>query len=306
MNGRISFYRKDNLILAGAIVMLVGDFLFALNDAMGKWLVSTLPVGEVLLVRSIAAFVVLGPMIARRRFSELVFVERPALQVLRVIGASADVGLFYAAVASLPLADVMTFYMAGPIYVAAASHFFLGERIGWRRWLAILVGFIGVIIALKPSAAMFSLPAIFGLAGSAGFAMTLVLNRVLRATHDSTLVAWQATAALLVGAVLCLGSWRQPTSLELGGMLLLGIVASIGHLMIARSLKMAPASVLAPLQYTLLLWAFLLGFAFFGDVPEKQVVVGSLIIVTAGLFIFHRKRVVDNAEPVEAISRDGH
>jgi S-adenosylmethionine uptake transporter len=306
MSIQTSLGRKDNLILAGVLIMLAGDFLFALNDAMGKWLVTNLPVGEVLLVRSIGAFIILGPMIARQGVSTLVRVESPRLQVLRVVFSTLDVGLFYAAVAYLPLADVMTFYIAGPIYVAAASHVFLGEKIGWRRWLAIFIGFIGVVIALKPSTAMFSLPSIFGLIGSAAFAMTLVLNRVLRSTKDATLVTWQTVAAMIVGGVLSLGDWRTPSMVDLGGMLLLGIVASSGHLMITRSLKLAPASLLAPLQYTLLLWAFILGFFIFGDVPGTQVLIGSGVIVLAGLFIFHRKKVVEHAEPSEAIATDGH
>jgi S-adenosylmethionine uptake transporter len=306
MSIQASLGRKDNLVLAGILIMLAGDFLFALNDAMGKWLVTSLPVGEVLLVRSIGAFIVLGPMIARQGMSDLIHVEHPRLQLLRVVLTSMDIGLFYTAVAYLPLADVMTFYMAGPIYVAAASHIFLGERIGWRRWLAILVGFVGVVIALKPSSAMLSLPSIFGLIGSAAFAMTLVLNRVLRSTTDATLVTWQTIAILLIGAVLSLGSWRAPSMLDLGGMLLVGIVASGGHLMITRSLKLAPASLLAPLQYTLLLWAFIFGFVFFGDLPETQVLIGSIIIVLAGLFIFHRKKVVESIVPTENIATDGH
>jgi S-adenosylmethionine uptake transporter len=245
-------------------------------------------------------------MIARQGMSDLIHVEHPRLQLLRVVLTSMDIGLFYTAVAYLPLADVMTFYMAGPICVAAASHIFLGERIGWRRWLAILVGFVGVVIALKPSSAMLSLPSIFGLIGSAAFAMTLVLNRVLRSTTDATLVTWQTIAILLIGAVLSLGSWRAPSMLDLGGMLLVGIVASGGHLMITRSLKLAPASLLAPLQYTLLLWAFIFGFVFFGDLPETQVLIGSIIIVLAGLFIFHRKKVVESIVPTENIATDGH
>src|SRR6476659_6477712 len=137
-----------NLLLAGALLMLAGDFMFALNDALGKWLVASFSVGQVVLVRSVGAFIVLGPMIARQGFADLFRVERRLLQVLRVVAATGDTVLFYAAVAYLPLADVMTFYMAGPIYVAALSHLLLGEKVGWRRWLAILIGFGGVVIAL--------------------------------------------------------------------------------------------------------------------------------------------------------------
>lgn len=304
MNTRTSIL-SGNTVLAGVLLMLLGDLLFSLNDAMGKWLVSSFSVGQVLLVRSIGSFVILGPMIARQRVGALYRVERVDLQLLRVLLATADVGLFYAAVAYLPLADVMTFYMAGPIYVAALSHFVLGETIGWRRWLAVIVGFAGVVIALRPSSAMLSLPSVFGLVGSFSFALTLVLNRRLRNTSDTTLVTWQMVAALLVGIVLGIGSWRSASVVDLGGMLMLGIVACGAHLMITRSLKLAPASLLAPLQYSLLVWAIALGFVIFGDIPDAQILIGSAVIVMAGLFIFHRKNRVDGV-PADSVAADVH
>lgn len=294
-----------NLVLMGVVLMLLGDFLFALNDAMGKWLVTSFSVGQVLLIRSLGCFIILGPLIARQGPAQLFRVEQKGLQFLRVLLATLDVGLFYAAVAYLPLADVMTFYMAGPIYVAALSHFFLNERIGWRRWLAVFVGFCGVVIALRPSSAMLSLPSLFGIVGSLSFSMALVLNRYLRNTSDTTLVTWQMIAALIVGAVLSIGAWQPPSPVELGGMLALGVVASCAHLLITRSLKLAPASLLAPLQYSLLIWAIALGYLFFGDVPDLYVITGGTIIVVAGLFIFHRKNLLETV-PSEAVAPDGH
>ncbi|RVC07242.1 DMT family transporter, partial [Mesorhizobium sp. M7A.F.Ca.CA.002.15.2.1] len=135
-----------NVLLAGILLMLAGDFLFALNDAMGKWLVASFSVGQVVLIRSIGAFFVLGPMIANQGPAKLFRMERLELQLLRVVMTTLDTALFYAAVVYLPLADVMSFYMAGPIYVAALSHLLLGEKVGWRRWMAILLGFCGVLI----------------------------------------------------------------------------------------------------------------------------------------------------------------
>ena len=296
---------NGNLVLAGVLLMLLGDFLFSLNDAMGKWLVASFSVGQILVIRSLGSFIILAPMIARQGSDALFRIERPPLQLLRIVMTTTDVGLFYAAVAYLPLADVMTFYMAGPIYVAAISHFFLGERIGWRRWLAVFVGFIGVLIALRPSTAMFSWPSLFGLCGSLAFAMTLVLGRRLRQTSDATLVAWQTVGALVAGLVLSIGNWRSASTLDFAAMLALGVVAGSAHMLITRSLKLAPASLLAPLQYSLLVWAIALGFFFFGDIPDIQVFLGAAIIVLAGLFIFHRKNLTGTI-PKEAVARDGH
>jgi S-adenosylmethionine uptake transporter len=292
-----------NVLLAGILLMLAGDFMFALNDAMGKWLVASFSVGQVVFIRSIGAFIVLGPMIANQGTAKLFQMERPVLQSLRVVATTVDTALFYAAVVYLPLADVMSFYMAGPIYVAALSHFLLGEKVGWRRWAAILVGFCGVLIILKPSSAALSLSSMFALVGSIAFAFAIILSRRLRGTSDTTLVTWQTIGTLLVGAVMTIGAWRTPSALDFGAMLLLGIVSCSAHLMITRALKLAPASTLAPLHYSLLLWAMIFGLAFFGDVPGPRILIGSAIVVLAGLFIFHRQKVVETVVPPENVPK---
>lgn len=295
MKKQMRYAPGGDAILIGILLMVLGDFMFALNDAMGKWLMASFSVGQVLLIRSLGGFLVLGPMLARQPMTKLYMVEKPHWQFLRGVLATADTGLFYAAVAYLPLADVITFYMAGPIYVAAISHFLLGERIGWRRWLAVLIGFVGVVIALRPSTAMLSWPAIFSLLGSISFSLSLVLSRVLRSTSDVTLVTWQTMFCLVTGLILSIGAWTSLDARELFALLLLGVVSCSAHLLITRSLKLAPASVLAPLQYTLLLWAVIFGWMFFGDFPDGQMLMGAAIIVLAGLFIFHRAK-VKNAE----------
>jgi S-adenosylmethionine uptake transporter len=293
---------SSNLLLAGILLMLGGDFMFALNDAMGKWLVASFSVGQVVLIRSIGAFAVLGPMIARQGTAKLFEIDRPWLQLMRVAATTLDTAFFYAAVVFLPLADVMSFYMAGPIYVAALSHFLLGEKVGWRRWCAILLGFAGVLIMLEPTSAALSWSSIFALVGSISFAFSIILSRRLRGTSDTTLVTWQTIGTLVVGALLTIGNWQAPTGLDVGAMLLLGIVSCVAHLMITRALKLAPASTLAPLHYSLLLWAVVFGVIFFGDVPGPRILAGSAIVVLAGLFIFHRQKVVATVPP-ESVPR---
>lgn len=286
--------RPRNLLFAGVLFMLCGDFMFALNDAMGKWLLESFSVGQLLLIRSIGALVMLAPVVVHRGIGRLVEVDQPKLHALRVVLLTLETALFYAAVIYLPLADVMSFYMAGPIYVAALSHFMLGERIGWRRWSAILLGFVGVLIILQPStASASSVGTIYAVLGSLFFALTIVLNRMLRATSDTTMVTWQMVGTLLFGGALSLFGWTAPSPAQAGLLLLLGIVACLAHMMITRALKLAPASTLAPLRYTLLLWAAVLGWAFFDDVPGPNVLAGSAVIVFAGLFIVHRQKVVD-------------
>src|SRR3954447_101649 len=151
--------------LAGIALMLAGVCMFAFGDALGKVLVARYPVNELLLLRAAVPLVILLTLIWRQR-ATLPRLERPWLQLLRMVLSTAEVAAFFVAVVSLPLADVITYYLAGPIFVTALSALILREHVGWRRWTAILIGFCGVLIALRPSAQTFSLPALIALGGS--------------------------------------------------------------------------------------------------------------------------------------------
>jgi len=196
----------------------------------------------------------------------------------------------------LPLADVMAFWMAAPIYVAALSPFLLGERVGWRRWLAIFIGFVGVIIALQPSAATLTMPAVISIIGSFAFTFMMLTGRSLRATPDVTLVFWQIVGALLLGLVVAPLTWVAPSGFDYALLALLGVVAMFAHICINRALKLADAATVAPFQYTLLFWAVIFGYLVFGDVPRTAMLAGAAIIIGAGLFIFFRSRRADRTE----------
>ncbi|AOF94097.1 DMT family transporter [Sinorhizobium sp. RAC02] len=276
-------------LTVGIGLVIIGYFLFALNDVVAKFLVASFGVGQVLTIRAIGAFAVLVPLARQQGEHPFRNVHRPLVQILRALLITLDTALFYAAVVYLPLADVMTFYMAGPIYMTVASHFLLGERAGWRRWSAVLLGFIGVVVALDPSTSAFSTPAWFALIGGLAYALTLVLNRSLARTGDATLGIYQGLATFILAGAASVFDWRPFTMAEGASMLLLGVIGAFAHLVVTRSLKLAPVSILAPFQYTLLLWGMLFGFLFFGDIPGPNMIVGSAIIAVAGLFISHRK-----------------
>ena len=135
MTTRVTRAAGHDHVLAGIGMMLTGLFVFACNDALGKWLVSTYAVGQLLLIRGAAGLVFLAPFLRRADWSAFRHPPRPGIQLLRPIFATLEVACFYWALAYMSLADVMTFYLAGPIYVTAMSPFLLGEHVGWRRWL---------------------------------------------------------------------------------------------------------------------------------------------------------------------------
>lgn len=285
--------------VAGPALMLIGMLMFALNDTMGKWLVASYGLGQVVLLRSLAALVILVPMVWMAGLPALTNAERPWMQLARVICSTAEVFCFYYAVMYLPLADVMTYWLAAPIYVAALSPLLLGDHVGWRRWTAIAIGFVGVIITLEPSAAMFTAPAVISIIGSAAFAFMMISGRFLRGTPDTTLVFFQVMGAGLVGLAFAPFDWSPIQSgFDLGLLGLLGIVAMAAHMLVNRALKISDAATVAPLQYTLLLWAVIFGFLFFGDVPRLTMLIGAALIVASGLFIFIREQMLKQKETV--------
>jgi drug/metabolite transporter (DMT)-like permease len=184
-------------------------------------------VSQVLLIRSAAALLILSPLLWRGGLRALTCVERPGMQVSRFVLSSAEVYFFYYAVVYLPLADVMTYWLAAPIYVAAMSPFLLGDRVGWRRWTAIFIGFAGVIIALEPSAASLAAPALISIFRSFCFAFMLLSRRALRGTPDATLVFWQTAGTGLLGVVTAPFGWVGPSAFDLALLALLGVVACL-------------------------------------------------------------------------------
>jgi drug/metabolite transporter (DMT)-like permease len=274
----------------GILLMLVAVLMFSLNDVMGKWLVSTYSVGQLLLIRSAAALVVLLPFILRAGGGALFDVQRPGLMLLRCCLTTIEVASFYYAVAYMPLADTITFWMAAPIYVAALSPLLLGEHVGWRRWTAIAIGFVGVLIALRPSSQTLTAPALIGLFGSFCFAFMMISGRALRASSDISLVFWPTVGAALFGLIASAYVWVPPTGFDLTLLTLLGVVAVTAHACMNRSLMLATAATVTPYQYTLLVWAIIFGWLFFDETPRTTTLIGAAFIVASGLFIFFREQ----------------
>ena len=285
--------------LAGIGLMVLGIFLFCCNDALGKWLLGTYSVWQMLAIRSAAAMLLLAPLLWREGRAVLA-APRPGLQLVRVVLSVAESIFFFVAVTYLPLADTVTFYLAAPIYVTALSAIFLKEQVGWRRWSAVAAGFIGVMIALRPSAATLTWPALIAIVGSFSFAVFLIITRMLRGTSDAVMVGGQFAAMLVVSAVVAPFGWIAPSGLDFGLMMILGVVAMAAFACVNRSLNLAPASVVVPYQYTMIVWAVALGWMVFGDAPDAFTLGGAAIIIAAGLYILWREQIVTRREPVFA------
>ena len=293
---KLSSYDDRSARLAGIGLMLLSIFMFSFGDAMGKFIVATYSVGQLLWLRACAALLVLLPMVWTRR-ADFLHLERPWLQLLRVTLSTVEVAAFFLATVYLPLADVITYYLAGPIFVTAMSGLVLGEHIGWRRWTAILVGFCGVLIALRPSAQTISWPAMIALGGSLSFAVLMLITRSLRATPDIVLATSQFGGTFILGLVLSPFGWVTPTPGSLVLFFTAGLISVAALFCVNRSLKLAPASVVVPYQYSMIVWAVIFGFAVFGDVPSWATIIGASIIIAAGLYIFVREQQLGREQP---------
>ncbi len=273
----------------GIALYSLGILFFAVNDALGKWLVGTYGVGEILMLRSVGAGAVLLPLVWFRR-PDIDLRGEWRLHALRVGCMAGDSFAFYFATRSLPLADVMCFYLTAPLIITALSAAVLGERVGSFRWGAVAAGFAGVVLALQPGAAALSPSALVALGGAGLFAGAVIITRRLRRTDWLSLTAIQFAGSGLVGTALAPFGWATPSALDAGLMALVGLVSMACFMCINRALSLAPASLLAPFQYASIAWAAALGFGLWGDVPSLAIALGSAVIVASGLAVLIRER----------------
>lgn len=274
----------------GILFMLLGTALFTFNDALGKWMIASVAVGQLLFIRSAAALVVLLPMIHKAGWRETFVLAQPGRQVLRLLLIVAEVACFYLSVRYLPLADVMSVYQATPLIVTVLAIPLLGEAVGWRRGVAVGLGFIGVLLVLQPEGGVFTAPALIALAGSTAYALMMIVTRQLRATGALSMIVYHTLAVGAAGLLTLPWGWEAIDTKGIAYLMLIGVVATAAHACINQGLRLAPAAVVVPYTYTSLLWAILLGWIFFADLPTPLMLIGAGIIVASGLFVLHRER----------------
>lgn len=276
----------------GIAFMLLAILMFALNDTLGKWLLGTYAVGQLLFIRTFSALAVMTPIIMRVGWRTLFPTHQRGLLAARAVIATAEIGAFYVAVSYLPLADTITYWMAAPIYVAALSPLLLGEHVGWRRWTAIGIGFVGILIILRPGFAVFSPLAIVPLVSAFMFALYGLLTRYV-ARKDSPWVSffWTGVAGAVAITPLGLWHWQPMTAPDWGWMALLCLTAASAHFLMIKALAVAEASAIQPFAYLQLVFIAILGVTVFGETLRPNVIAGAVIVVGAGLFTLWRARV---------------
>jgi drug/metabolite transporter (DMT)-like permease len=273
-------------ILAGILLTGGAYFLFSTQDASIKLLVAGMSVWQVMFFRSITILGACAAIGGRQLVADTV--RSPIVQPMLVRSAFTLAAwlCYYNAARSLQLAELTTVYYAAPIIVTVLSVAMLGEKVPLLRWFAVLIGFAGVFVACDPTHLGLSVPVLQVLAAAVLWGIAIVLLRKTALAERSLIQLLLNNFYFLVfSAVPGLLWWRTPDGAQLLLLASVGALGGLAQYLLFEGMKRTPASILAPLEYTSLLWAFALGFAIWGDVPRREVFFGAALIVAAGLLI---------------------
>jgi S-adenosylmethionine uptake transporter len=277
--------------LVGITLSCAGYSLFAIQDAVVKWLVADYAVPQVLFIRSVIIFVVAGVLVRRLKHPSILKSAHRNSLLLRAGLMLAAWMAFYSAARHLGLAEITTMYFSAPIIVIFLSILVLKENVGPMRWFACIAGFVGVILAANPTHTPSLLPTIMVLFAGFCWAWSTVLVRLV-SRSESTLNQMLATSALFVIAcgVTLPWVWKTPDLAGWALMLGLGVISALGQYLLYEGFRHAPASTLAPIEYSGLVWAFLYGYLIWSEVPTANVVGGALVIVSSSLLLIWWER----------------
>jgi len=287
-------------IAKGIVLKLVSALLFAVMSALIRWLADTVPLGQVVFFRSAFAIVpVLVIYALRRELWAAVRTSRPLGHVGRGLISIAGMFMSFAALARLPLVDATAISFAAPLITVALATIILKERVRIYRWSAVIVGFCGVLVMLAPhldvgsstSTEAGAIGAMLGLVGAFFAAGSTIQTRAMTKTETtSSIVLYFSLICAVAGLATWPFGWIAPTWGEFAALSVIGICGGLAHILLTESYRLAPASLIAPFDYTSMLWALILGFLVFREVPSVLVFVGAGIIAAAGLFVIWRER----------------
>lgn len=280
----------EQALVRGILLVLLGMFLFACLDANAKYLSQNYAVSQILWIRY-WVFCLLALFLARNDLPKLVRSRRPVLQIVRSVVLVGEMALFVLALRHLPVADVHAIAGATPLMVMALSWPLLGEHVTPRQWLAVLVGFVGILLIVRPGFAEIGIGAIYALLGGLSWAFYQIMLRILgRDDHAATTLLYSAFIGTAIMTTLGPGEWRTPDALGWFLFALAGLFGGAAHIAMTTALAIAPASLLQPYTYSLLVFAAIVGFVVFGQFPDLWTCVGAGVVVAGGLYAWFAGR----------------
>jgi len=279
--------RADNL--RGLLMMALAFFLFAATDAQAKFLTASFHPMQIVWTRQLGLLAGVAVLLALKG-PAILRTEKPALQVVRGVLVVFSASSFIFALRYVPLADAVAVSFVAPFMVTIMGALFLGEKVGVRRWSAVTIGFVGTLIVIRPGLGVVH-PAVFlVVAAATAFALRQIISRALAASdRTATTVAYTAIASVLLLTLPLPFFWRTPEAGELMLLVGLAVCAGLGEFMVIKALEIGQAIVLAPVHYSLILWATFYGWLVFDQLPDRWTWLGAAIIVATGLYIVHRE-----------------
>ena len=288
--------------LAIGLVVLTG-FMLASMDSFAKYLSQSHAVLFVLWGRYFFHALLTFAWLVRKGSFRFLRTRRPGLQLLRAAFLLGATGNMYWAISHMPLADATAIMFLSPLIITALSVPLLKEKVGIRRWIAVVVGFLGILLIVQPGTDSMNAYAIFPFITAISVSFYIVLTRVLAGQDDiETTTFYTTTPIALVLSCALPWAWDSLTGFEWGLMVAMGGVGALGHFVLIMAFSLAPASMLAPFNYTHLVVAVTFSFLFFGDVPTVSMLAGAAIVVGSGLYIWYRETIV---KPKPAASIQG-
>lgn len=277
----------------GIVLMLVGIAGFAVMDAIIKWLTADYPVAQVVALRSWFGLPLLTLLALNQGGLRALITRRPLLHLGRyglVIVLSFS---FFWALSQMKLVDAVAITFAAPIFIAALSVPLLQESVGLRRWAAIGVGFCGVLAILRPGPGVFQWAAMAALGSALAYALLMITTRAFKSTESTAaLMLYPQIGISLTGLILAPLVWVTPSFVDLGLFALAGIFGSVGVMCVTLAFRLGPAATISPFEYSALIWATLLGYLLWGELPDSITLVGAAIVISSGFYIIYRETVM--------------
>jgi len=279
--------------LHGIGFMIVVTVFFSSGDALAKYTSEELPLWMVLWGRYVFHFLFIAIFFLRSAPRDIIYTKNIKLQILRSILIFCAGVTFWAGLMYMPLVDSMVILFTSPLWVTALAAFLLSEKVGVHRWGCVIVGLVGVILVIGPGTGIVNWVAILPLCAALFYASFQISTRVL-GQRDSVLTTlfYSSICGLIFSSIIVIFFWESPSPTQWLLLMGLGFIAATGHYFMIKAFENAPASLLAPFDYISLIWAMLLGFFMFGDLPDAWTIFGMAIIISSGLYLVKRESAV--------------
>ena len=273
----------------GVLYGIASVACFAMMDASVKWL-DMFPVGQVLFSRFFFGLIPILMLVPRGEFKTFYKTSRPKLHAFRAITGTLAIIAVFIALREIPLADVVSLTFGGPIFVTLGSIFFLSEKVGIKRWLAVLIGFFGMLLIVKPAYQELNIYYIFPIIFCIFFACVALSIRSLSSTEPNYRIAlYFSLLSMIMGLLTLPFGWVMPNKFELFLLIFTGLVGSVANILLTVSLRYAEASLVTPTKYLNLVFAILLGYFIWSEIPKLLTLVGAGLIIISSVIIFMRE-----------------